>query len=120
MRLAICAGPTTTGKTSVFYALKGIYGQCFTEIGDKQLEDARNQWAIEKQLVLGDDVTGKDQRKYADRLKAMITQNIDELHQAAGSRNVVELHGTISALENVIATRFQWKTVGSVLPAHAA
>lgn len=66
---------TGTGKTSVFYALKGIYGQGFTEIGDKQLEDARNQWAIEKQLVLGDDVTGKDQRKYADRLKAMITQS---------------------------------------------
>ena len=29
------------------------------------------------------------------RLKAVITQNIDELHQRAGSRNVLELHGTI-------------------------
>jgi hypothetical protein len=65
---------TGTGKTSVFYALGEIYGKCFTEIGDKQLEDARNQWAIDRQFVLGDDVTGKDQRKYADRLKAMITQ----------------------------------------------
>ena len=27
-------------------------------------------------------------------LKALITQNIDGLHQAAGSRNVLELHGT--------------------------
>lgn len=29
------------------------------------------------------------------RLVALITQNIDGLHQAAGSRRVVELHGTI-------------------------
>lgn len=28
------------------------------------------------------------------KIKAVITQNIDELHQAAGSRNVLELHGT--------------------------
>lgn len=28
------------------------------------------------------------------RLRAVVTQNIDELHQAAGSRAVVELHGT--------------------------
>jgi NAD-dependent deacetylase len=29
------------------------------------------------------------------RLKAVITQNIDGLHQAAGSKNVIELHGSI-------------------------
>ena len=29
------------------------------------------------------------------RLKAVITQNIDGLHQMAGSRNVLELHGSI-------------------------
>lgn len=29
------------------------------------------------------------------RLKAVVTQNIDGLHQMAGSRNVIELHGTI-------------------------
>ncbi|MCA9268378.1 MAG: Sir2 family NAD-dependent protein deacetylase [Planctomycetales bacterium] len=28
------------------------------------------------------------------RLRGVITQNIDELHQQAGSRNVLELHGT--------------------------
>jgi NAD-dependent deacetylase len=31
----------------------------------------------------------------AGKLKAVITQNIDGLHQAAGSRNVLELHGTL-------------------------
>lgn len=29
------------------------------------------------------------------KLKAVITQNIDGLHQLAGSRNVLELHGTV-------------------------
>lgn len=32
----------------------------------------------------------------AGKLKAIITQNIDGLHQAAGSRHVLELHGTVS------------------------
>lgn len=31
----------------------------------------------------------------AGRLKAVITQNIDGLHQKAGSRNVLELHGSV-------------------------
>ena len=31
----------------------------------------------------------------AGKLKAIITQNIDGLHQAAGSKNVLELHGSI-------------------------
>lgn len=31
----------------------------------------------------------------AGKLKAIITQNIDGLHQMAGSKNVIELHGTI-------------------------
>ena len=29
------------------------------------------------------------------KLKAIITQNIDGLHQKAGSKNVIEIHGTI-------------------------
>lgn len=29
------------------------------------------------------------------KLRAVITQNIDDLHQRAGSRNVLELHGTL-------------------------
>lgn len=31
----------------------------------------------------------------AGKLRAVVTQNIDGLHQAAGSRNVLELHGTL-------------------------
>ena len=32
----------------------------------------------------------------AGKLRAIITQNIDGLHQAAGSKNVIELHGGVS------------------------
>ena len=31
----------------------------------------------------------------AGKLKAVVTQNIDGLHQMAGSRNVIELHGSV-------------------------
>ena len=33
--------------------------------------------------------------EHMGKLKAVITQNIDGLHQAAGSKNVLELHGSI-------------------------
>lgn len=72
---------TGTGKSLTGYTLGRIYGKNFTEIGDTELQDERNEWAINKQLVMGDDVTGAEQRKYADRLKKMITQKemrIDE------------------------------------------
>ena len=36
------------------------------------------------------------QLEAAGKLKAVITQNIDNLHQRAGSKNVLELHGRVS------------------------
>ena len=35
------------------------------------------------------------QLEQAGKLRAVITQNIDGLHQAAGSKNVLELHGSV-------------------------
>lgn len=35
------------------------------------------------------------QLERAGKLKAVVTQNIDNLHQMAGSRNVLELHGSV-------------------------
>ena len=32
------------------------------------------------------------------KLKAIVTQNIDSLHQMAGSKNVLEIHGNLSCL----------------------
>lgn len=42
------------------------------------------------------------------KLKAVITQNIDGLHQLAGSKNVLELHGTVH--------RFYCVSCGSEMP----
>lgn len=46
------------------------------------------------------------------KLSAIITQNIDGLHQAAGSKNVLELHGTIH--------RFYCTSCGKEFPADEA
>lgn len=53
----------------------------------------------EKMLCLGA-LPNTAHRKVAEleaagKLKAVVTQNIDGLHQAAGSRNVLELHGSV-------------------------
>jgi len=42
------------------------------------------------------------------RLQGVITQNIDNLHQKAGSRNVVEFHGTAQNLECTVC-RKKWE-----------
>ena len=39
--------------------------------------------------------SARPERVMAGKLTAVITQNIDGLHQAAGSKNVLELHGSI-------------------------
>lgn len=42
----------------------------------------------------------------AGKVRAVITQNIDGLHQAAGSRTVLELHGSVlrNYCENAISS----------------
>ncbi len=39
------------------------------------------------------------QLEKANKLKAIVTQNIDSLHQKAGSKNVIEVHGSIAEWE---------------------
>lgn len=49
----------------------------------------------------------------AGKLKAVITQNIDGLHQAAGSKNVLELHGSV--LRNYCEECHKFYDVNAVL-----
>ncbi len=44
--------------------------------------------------------------EHAGKLKAVITQNIDGLHQQAGSRNVLELHGSVHRNHCMICGKF--------------
>lgn len=65
---------TGTGKSLVGATLGRVYGENYATIGDVELQDARREWAQCKQFVMGDDVAGHEQRRTADRLKSMITQ----------------------------------------------
>ena len=63
-----------TGKSLLGYTLGRIYGKNFTEIKQSNLHGNFNEWASERQFVLGDDITGSDKRSDADILKTLITQ----------------------------------------------
>jgi hypothetical protein len=63
-----------TGKSLIGYTLGRIYGDNFAEINQSDLHASFNEWAENKQFVLGDDVTGSDKRADADMLKKLITQ----------------------------------------------
>lgn len=63
-----------TGKSLIGYTMKRLYGANFTEIKQKHLHGDFNEWAENKQFVMGDDITGSDKREDNDVLKSMVTQ----------------------------------------------
>jgi len=69
-----------TGKTLVGHTMFRIYGENGTEIGDRDLSSTHNEWAENKQFVVGDEITGGDKRNSADRMKSMITQRLLRLN----------------------------------------
>lgn len=73
---------TGTGKSAVGYTLGDLYGDYFTEIRDMHIEETSfNSWARNKQFVMGDDITGSNNRKLANALKTMITREKLEINQ---------------------------------------
>ena len=63
------------GKSLVGHTMQQIYGKNFSEIGESELVGNFNEWAENKQFVMGEEITGGDKRGVADRLKAVITRN---------------------------------------------
>lgn len=63
-----------TGKTLIGYTLRDIYGRNAVEIKGADLTGNFNDWARNRQFVIGDEVTGSDKRHDADRIKGLITQ----------------------------------------------
>ena len=63
-----------TGKSFIGYTLGKIYGENFTEINQADLHSGFNEWAENKQFVMGDDISGSNKRQDADLLKKLITQ----------------------------------------------
>ncbi|UIS73803.1 primase [Pseudoxanthomonas phage PW916] len=63
-----------TGKSLIGYTLGRIYGKNFTEIKQKNLHENHNEWAENKQFIMGDDITGSNKREDNDLLKNLVTQ----------------------------------------------
>lgn len=61
-----------TGKSLIGYTLGEIYGENFREITDDDME--LTYWAENKQFIMGDEISGNDNRQYANALKRLITQ----------------------------------------------
>ena len=101
------AGVSTESGIPDFRSVDGLYNQKYKYPPEQILSGSffkNNPEEFYKfyhdKLVLHDVMPNKAHLKLAEledqgKLKAVITQNIDGLHQAAGSKNVLELHGTI-------------------------
>ncbi len=66
-----------TGKTLIGYTLGRIYGRNYQEISDQHLSSSFNDYMVNKQFILGDEITGTgtgEKRSIANKMKGMITQ----------------------------------------------
>ena len=101
------AGVSTESGIPDFRSVDGLYNQKYAwppeEILSRTFFDARPEefyrFYRDKMLCL-DAQPNAAHKKLAEweaqgKLKAVITQNIDGLHQKAGSKNVLELHGSV-------------------------
>ena len=64
------------GKSFVGYIMGDIYGENFSVIGQDELSSAYNDWVVSKQFILGEEITGNNSRREADRLKNMLTREV--------------------------------------------
>lgn len=101
------AGVSTESGIPDFRSVDGLYNQHYKYPPETILSASffeRNpeefyRFYRDKLVIRGDVRPNAAHRRLAEleqegKLKAVITQNIDGLHQAAGSREVLELHGT--------------------------
>lgn len=66
---------TGTGKSFIGYIMGDLYGrENFSVVDQEQLHSSFNDWAAHKQFILGEEITGVERRKDADRIKNMITR----------------------------------------------
>ncbi len=63
-----------TGKSTLGLCIGAMYGDNYKLVDDAQLSMAHNEWAVNKQFILGDEISGKDRRGEADRIKNLITR----------------------------------------------
>ena len=88
------AGVSTESNIPDFRSIDGLYNQKYKYPPEKFYDFYRDK------MIYTEAKPNKAHYALAElekqgKLKAVITQNIDGLHQAAGSKSVYELHGTI-------------------------
>lgn len=64
------------GKSFVGYIMGEIYGDNFNVVSQDELTSAYNDWVVSKQFILGEEITGNNSRREADRIKNMISREI--------------------------------------------
>lgn len=101
------AGVSTESGIPDFRSVDGLYNQKYKYPPETIISHSfyrRNPEEFYRfykdKMIFADAKPNKDHIKLAElekqgKLKAVITQNIDGLHQMAGSRNVIELHGSV-------------------------
>ena len=101
------AGVSTESGIPDFRSVDGLYHQQWSDPPETILSHTYYERYPEKffafyraKLLCPDAKPNAAHRKLAEweragKLKAVITQNIDGLHQAAGSKEVLELHGSV-------------------------
>lgn len=74
-------GPQGVGKSFIGYILGDIYGKNFNCVGRHEIYSQFNDWAVSRQFIMGDEITGSDKRHESDILKAMLTREKIVVHQ---------------------------------------
>ena len=64
------------GKSFVGEIVGEIYGENFNIVSQDELHSSFNEWLVGKQFILGEELSGGDNRKDADRLKNMFTRKL--------------------------------------------
>ena len=101
------AGVSTESGIPDFRSVDGLYNQQYDYPPETilshsfYLQNPREFYRFYRDKMLYLDAQPNDAHKklaqweQEGKLRAVITQNIDGLHQKAGSRNVLELHGSV-------------------------
>lgn len=101
------AGVSTESNIPDFRSVDGLYNQKYDEPPEEILSHSYflkhterfYKFYRDKMLCLWAKPNAAHkvlaQLEQAEKLSAVVTQNIDGLHQAAGSKNVLELHGSV-------------------------
>ncbi len=63
-----------TGKTMIGETFASIYGRNYGTVNNMQLASQFNEWALDKQFIVGDEISLGDKRGTANSLKDMITR----------------------------------------------